>query len=213
MALSPNAAATDGDTDAEGRVTASVAAYDAHAEAYGRWSAPKTMEAAMDRFCAEVGSAGRVLDAGCGSGRDLVAFAGRDRPAVGIDLSPGLLDQAARWGTSLARGDLRALPFAGACFDGVWSCASLVHLDPAGAAVAMGEWARVLRPGASLFVTVKAGGGTGGWAETEFGRRWFFYWAPGPFAAAVEAAGFVLARASAVVSSGPWLNVFATRAG
>src|SRR5690242_2246303 len=54
------------------------------------------------------GGVARVLDAGCGAGRDLAWFEGLGVPIVGIDLSQGMLAEArTRFAGSLLQMDMR----------------------------------------------------------------------------------------------------------
>ena len=60
----------------------------------------------------------RVLDVGCGSGRHLQSFQHRGfQHAFGIDLSSVLLQDARTANVSVARADMRHLPFAEGSFD------------------------------------------------------------------------------------------------
>ncbi|MEM7412334.1 MAG: methyltransferase domain-containing protein [Myxococcota bacterium] len=94
----------------------------------------------------------RVLDLGCGPGHTALAFAPRVAEAVGLDLTPAMLDaaraQAMERGISNARfepGNAEALPFPDASFDVVTSRHSAHHVaDPA---AMLREVARVLVPG------------------------------------------------------------------
>lgn len=64
----------------------------------------------------------RVLDLACGAGRHLARLRAAGLAAIGMDLSPPLLaDAAARPGVrgALVRGDMRALPFRDGAFDGL----------------------------------------------------------------------------------------------
>src|SRR6188508_1666267 len=58
-----------------------------------------------------------VLDAGCGSGRYLRVLGERGANAIGMDLSPAMLERARETTTRIARADLRALPFDAMSFD------------------------------------------------------------------------------------------------
>lgn len=97
----------------------------------------------------------RLLDAGCGTGRNLVEFAGWARPS-GVDLSEDAVRFCRQRGVAAARGRLQALPFGDRAFDVVTSFDVLYHrwIEDDGAAVA--ELARTLRPGGLLLVRVPA---------------------------------------------------------
>jgi SAM-dependent methyltransferase len=103
----------------------------------------------------------RALDLGCGAGRNALALAGAGWDVTGIDSSRPMLDAAAAraTGTScrerlhLLEATMDRLPVAGAAFDiliahGIWNLAS----SSLEFRRALGEAARVARPGALLFV-------------------------------------------------------------
>lgn len=136
------------------------------------WSTPETVagfaqslpNAVLMRFAEDelrrFGSA-RALDLGCGAGRNAVPLARMGWNVLGIDLSWPMLHAAARRARedrlddrlSLALAPMDAIPARDRCFDliiahGIWN---LAH-SGAEFRRALGEAARVARPGAGLFV-------------------------------------------------------------
>jgi SAM-dependent methyltransferase len=100
--------------------------------------------------------AGRgLLDAGCGTGYNLVALARLGR-AVGVDLSPEAIALCRERGVRALRGSVLQLPFADAAFDAVTSFDVLYHAWVSDDRAAVAEMARVLRPGGVLLVRVPA---------------------------------------------------------
>jgi SAM-dependent methyltransferase len=97
------------------------------------------------------GPGDRLLDLGCGSGRTLIWNADSGAAMVGIDISP-FFAQEARARVDLLLGDLRTLPFADGTFTKACSLDVLEHLSPDALRAMLGEAARVLAPGAGLFV-------------------------------------------------------------
>ena len=97
----------------------------------------------------------RLLDAGCGTGRNLAEFAAWSRPA-GVDLSEDAVRFCGRRGVSAVRGRLQALPFGDRAFDVVTSFDVLYHRWIEDDAAALAELARTLRPGGLLLVRVPA---------------------------------------------------------
>jgi len=110
---------------------------------------------------------GPVLDAGAGTGLtgECLAILGY-RPLEAVDISPGMLEAAARKGVydRLVEADLTdRLPFetgrfAGAVCTGVFTTG---HVGPEG----LDELLRVLRPGAPLALSVKEATWEGGFAD------------------------------------------------
>lgn len=97
------------------------------------------------------GDSRRFLDLGCGTGAFAAEFpAGR---YVGFDLAQGYLQFAARHrpGQFLVS-SAQGLALGDAAFDAALVCGVLHHLPDAVARAAMGELARVLRPGATALV-------------------------------------------------------------
>jgi SAM-dependent methyltransferase len=101
------------------------------------------------------GSARRFLDAGCGSGRNLVELERRGT-GVGVDLSEEALRLCRERGVAVVRAELGRLPFASASFDGVTSFDVIYHRWVEDDAAAVVEMARLLRPGGLLLIRVPA---------------------------------------------------------
>jgi ubiquinone/menaquinone biosynthesis C-methylase UbiE len=90
--------------------------------------------------------ASRVLDLGCGTGRLAVTLSARD--VIGIDISRGMLREAAAKGVRVTCADAHSLPFADETFDVVLAANAVFrHLHQR---VALRECARVLRSGGRL---------------------------------------------------------------
>jgi ubiquinone/menaquinone biosynthesis C-methylase UbiE len=128
--------------------------YDGVAEIYERVNAPHMAEPARDLVAmAGLPQGGRVLDVGTGTGVAAAAAAaalGPDGLAVGVDVSLGMLAQAAR-----ARPELRLagasaidLPFRDGTFDALTGSFVLSHFTKY--ETALFDMIRVLRPGGRL---------------------------------------------------------------
>ena len=103
----------------------------------------------------------RVLDAGCGEGRNLVYFLRRGFDCYGIDQDPTAVARVQRLAatlapglpaTNFARGDLQDLAFADGAFDAV-VCSAVLHFadDEAHFGRMLQEMWRVLAPGGLFF--------------------------------------------------------------
>jgi SAM-dependent methyltransferase len=110
----------------------------------------------IDRVLDGLGLAepGRILDAGCGSGRNMVELARRGT-VTGVELSPTSVALARERGVGeVIEGSVLEMPFAGGSFD-LAVCLDVVeHLEDDRAALA--ELRRVVAPGGALLVTVPA---------------------------------------------------------
>lgn len=111
----------------------------------------------LDRFVALVGD-GRVLDAGCGHGKDVDYFVEQGLDAVGIDLADGMITYAREHNQgTFQQMDIRDLAFTDETFDGVWCNTVLQFFPPAEQRQVIQELVRVLRPSGILYTTFKLG--------------------------------------------------------
>jgi SAM-dependent methyltransferase len=96
----------------------------------------------------------RILDAGCGSGRNMVELA-RHGTVTGVELSETSVALARERGSGeVVAGSVLEMPFADGSFDLAVSLDVVEHLDDDLAALR--ELRRVVRPGGALLVTVPA---------------------------------------------------------
>lgn len=104
----------------------------------------------------------RMLDVGCGYGRDVAEFRRRGAEAYGCDVSGPLLAKAqADVGPYFQLHDLRSrepLPFGGP-FDIVWCCFVLVHIPRTELAAVLAKMWGALKPGGTLMILTKSGAG------------------------------------------------------
>lgn len=186
--------------------------YDEHAAEYYERTVAVDMSHVYDRFLTMVPTGGRILDAGCGSGRDLRVFSERGFRAKGIDASRGLVEMAeARSGVSCSVGHIEDIKDEG-CFDGVWACASLLHLPKAMLVPALRCLHRALVPGGAMYVSVQEGDGE----QLMSDGRYFAFYRRDEVLVAIESSGFCVTDAwsSNDVLQGRtgvrWINVLAT---
>ena len=112
-----------------------------------------------DHFLPSVPVGGRILDAGCGSGRDALVFRDRGYRVTAFDASAEL--------AALATGHTGLPVFVlrfqdlnwERRFDGIWACASLLHISSAELADAMRRLANALKPTGILYASFKYGQG------------------------------------------------------
>lgn len=189
--------------------------YDAIAPEYAqRWERmPAELARRARRFAAAVGRGGHVLDLGCGSGRDLAWFEAHGMRVTGADRSAGMLAEARRrTGARLIKCDMRRLPIPSASLDGVWACASLMHLPKRDLPAVLAEVHRVLRPGGRTFFTLTAGQGEG-WEHDVYAQpRFYARYDLAEVRRAVRDSGLRLVSVRCSGSgSRRWINVVAVR--
>ncbi|MDH2413017.1 class I SAM-dependent methyltransferase [Nocardioides sp. CER19] len=96
----------------------------------------------------------KVLEVGCGAGRDGRVIADAGLAYAGVDLSPVGARICRDAGLGACAASALALPFADDTFDAGWSMSTLMHLDGDGMQRALAELRRVIGPGGVLEVGV-----------------------------------------------------------
>lgn len=135
--------------------------YRDEARAYAASTQDVDMAALYARFVPLVPPGGRVLDAGCGSGRDARAFRALGFEVDAFDASPELAAIAsAHAGMDVQVADFLSLTLAPGAYDAIWACASLLHVPEAEQADAWGRLWHGLKPGGVVYASYKLGDDT-----------------------------------------------------
>ena len=135
--------------------------YDNNADWYYWTTVGVDMDAMRKKFASYLPSEARVIDMGCGSGRDVMAFSDMGHDAVGLDASKELLKLAEeRLGIKTIFADMVRWK-ATEPYDGIWCCASLIHLNSAEKEMFFKNLDHNLKPGGIIYISVKDGIKTG----------------------------------------------------
>lgn len=98
-----------------------------------------------------------ILDAGCGSGRDSLYFIQHGYKVTALDASEQLAQKASQLiGQPVLNLKFDEMNFT-SVFDGIWACASLLHIPSDGLDAVIGQLAQALRPGGILYMSFKYG--------------------------------------------------------
>lgn len=133
--------------------------YNRNAEAFRQRTGTMDVATKAARFLALLPAPARILDAGCGPGRDSRHFLQLGHTVTAIDASEAMVEMATR-----ATGQpALLLPFERmeftAEFDGIWANASLLHVPRTDIDGIMERLIRALKPGGILYLSVKQGVG------------------------------------------------------
>jgi len=148
----------------------------------------------LDEFIKLLPKRAKVLDLGCGSGRDADYLTKADLDVIGVDLSEKLIYEAKKRHTFI---DFRVmnieeLVFLENNFDGVWSKLAILHVDREILPIVLKSVYTVLKPNGLLMIETKSGSGEGV-EQLNFSKeeeRYFVYYQLNELIEIFEKAGF-----------------------
>ena len=131
--------------------------YDAHAKEYAELTVRADMSPAYDRFLAYLPAGAAILDAGCGSGRDSLCFMKKGYDVTMLDASEGMCNCAEELtGQKALCMGFHEIEFADR-FDGIWACASLLHVSEKELENVLAIFHRALKRDGVLYASWKYG--------------------------------------------------------
>ncbi|MCG2609064.1 class I SAM-dependent methyltransferase [Acinetobacter sp. SM34] len=131
--------------------------YNNFADAFAEATLHVDMAGLYQPFLTELPKTARILDVGCGSGRDTLAFKNKGYEVDAIDYSEELVKRA----TQLTGVHVKFKSFYEVneleVYDGIWACASLLHCERDRLAEVIGQLITALKPNGVLYMSFKYG--------------------------------------------------------
>jgi len=149
-----------------------LADYSVRAESFWEGTRDHDVSQNVDALLGElqVTPPARILDLGCGPGRDLAAFRRRGHEAVGLDGCEVFAEMAsAHAGCEVWVQDFLALELPDERFDGIFANASLFHVPSQELSRVLVELRSALCPGGVLFASNPRGENREGWQGARYG--------------------------------------------
>lgn len=113
----------------------------------------------LNRLAVRVKSLGHVCDMGCGPGQIGRYLKEQGADVLGIDLSPGMVEQAQRLNPDIEfkQGDMAAMTVEDEAWGGIAAFYCIIHIPREKVTKVFREWLRVLRPGGLLLLSFHLG--------------------------------------------------------
>lgn len=168
------------DEQLEQTSTVTVSHYNRHAESFWEGTRDHDVSQNRDALLKNLRGPGpfRILDFGCGPGRDLKAFRDLGHEAIGLDAAARFVELAQAYsGCEVWRQDFLQLDLPAEFFDGIFANASLFHVPSQELPRVLRELWTALKPGGVLFSSNPRGENQEGWSGERYGcyydwERW-----------------------------------------
>lgn len=135
----------------------SIDYYNRYSKVYFESTVNLDLSEARKKFMKVLPEGGSILDLGCGSGRDTLAFYEDEYEVTPLDGSEEMCALAEiHTGLEVLHMTFDELDF-DEVFDGVWACASLLHVPEEDMPDILKKVGMALKPGGHLFLSVKEG--------------------------------------------------------
>ncbi len=133
--------------------------YNQYAEQFAKRTEGFDMSFCQDRFMKYLPEQALILDAGCGSGRDAKVFLEKGFRVCAMDASETMCRVAEqRIGQPVVCMRFEEMEWQ-EHFDGIWACASLLHVARRALPAVLENFCRALKPGGILYASFKNGDG------------------------------------------------------
>ena len=131
--------------------------YNQYADEFAQTTLDVDMDSLYQPFLAELPEHAHILDVGCGSGRDTLAFRNKGHEVDALDYSDELVKRA----NQLTDVQVKLKSFYEIdeyeIYNGVWACASLLHCERDRLAEVVGKLTTALKPNGVLYMSFKYG--------------------------------------------------------
>ena len=182
--------------------------YDENADNFFERTVKADVSEVRERFLKYIPEGGKILDAGCGSGRDSKAFLEAGYDVISFDASVEMCKRASKYiGRRVIQMRFENMAFDDT-FAGIWACASLLHVSAENLPAVLGKLNSLLRVSGVLYASFKYGEG-----RKVRGQRVFSDFTEKSIVPLFQAAGFAIVSNVVGADSRPeradekWINI------
>lgn len=145
------------DRSSKGPDEQTLSYYEINAERFFQNTHSVDMDSIHEPFLSLLPPGAHILDAGCGSGRDSRAFLERGHEVTALDASEAMVELASQHiGRPVLHMSFDQVRFR-EDFDGIWACASLLHVAKRSLPQVLERLGKVLKAGGVMYASFKFG--------------------------------------------------------
>ncbi|MFA5303559.1 MAG: class I SAM-dependent methyltransferase [Candidatus Nanoarchaeia archaeon] len=191
-----------------------IQTYGKYSDSYEKkWGNYKGLEKIADSFISYL-KGSRVIDIGCGPGRDSKYFSDKNLDVTGVDLTDNFLKIAKSKvpKADFLKMDMRQLSFNDESFEGVWCNGAFLHIPKYENSATLKEFYRVLKPEGVMYLSVKIGEGEQIVKKDYWkGRKLFIYYSQEEIIGLLKNTGFEIINTIIRNQEEDWINIIARK--
>ncbi|MBS3152725.1 methyltransferase domain-containing protein [Candidatus Woesearchaeota archaeon] len=142
----------------EEKIKKAIETYNKYASIYAEHTKNKLLQFQLAKFVSMLPKKGKVLDAGCGPGRDTAYLQEDGLDVVAVDISEGMIEEAKKNDVKAIKGDLLNI-ISNEEFDGIWCMATLADIPKSHAKKLIQNFYKALKKEGIMYIAVKEGEG------------------------------------------------------
>ena len=171
-------------------------------------------------FLSRLSPNSKVLDLGCGPGRDAKYFTDHGHQVIGVDISPKMVALArdAAPQADFIVSDIESLSLQDNSLDAIWASASLLHVSKDQMPTVLAKLSRSLKPGGIFYLSMKLGDGEELTPDSRYGdvEKFWNYVTESELKTLLQAHGFIIleqttTQKSTTYQTHPWISLITTK--
>ncbi|MBI2148599.1 class I SAM-dependent methyltransferase [Candidatus Woesearchaeota archaeon] len=148
----------DKELSIEESIKKAIETYNKYSSIYAKYTQNKLLQFQLAKFVSMLPEKGKILDAGCGSGRDTAYLQEDGLEVTAVDISEGMIKEAEKNGVNAVKGDLLKM-ISNEEFVGIWCMATLADIPKSQSKKLLQNFYKALKKEGILYLAVKEGDG------------------------------------------------------
>ena len=195
------------------KIKLALETYNKYAELYAKYTKDKLLQFQLTEFSSMLPKKGKVLDAGCGCGRDAAYLSEEGLNVTAVDILDGMINEAKKNNVLVKKQDILKLKEQDE-YDGVWCMATLADIPKTDVSKVLKNFYTSLKKGGILYIAVKEGKGEELIKKEKYGNlpRFYAFYEREELEKLLIDSGFIVHKSTLSNDRGiKWVEIFAKK--
>ena len=195
------------------KIKLALETYNKYAELYAKYTKDKLLQFQLTEFSSMLPKKGKVLDAGCGCGRDAAYLSEEGLNVTAVDICDGMINEAKKNNVLVKKQDILKLKEQDE-YDGVWCMATLADIPKTDVSKVLKNFFTSLKKEGILYIAVKEGKGEELIEKEKYGNlpRFYAFYEKEELEKLLIDSGFIVHKSTLSDDRGiKWVEIFAKK--